>query len=66
MPLLQMSGEVEILVMQIGDRETSSSLTIVGVSPSDAGNYICTTENEVAMGGVITSTAVLMVYGKLL
>ena len=65
MPLLQMSGEVEISEMQIGDRETSSSLTIVGVSPSDAGNYTCTAENEVAMGGVITSTAVLMVYGKL-
>ena len=66
MPLLQMSGEVEILVMQIGDRETSSNLTIVKVSPSDAGNYTCTAENEVVMGGVITSTAVLMVYGKLL
>ena len=65
MPLLQISGEVEILVMQIGDREMSSSLTIVGVLPSDAGSYTCTAENEVAMGGVITSTAVLMVYGKL-
>ena len=65
MPLFQMNGEVEISEMVIGDREMSSNLTIVGVSPFDAGNYICTAENEVVMGGVITSTAVLMVYGKL-
>ena len=65
-PLLQMFGEVEISEMVIGDREMSSNLTIVGVLPSNAGNYTCTAENEVAMGGVITSTAVLMVYGKLL
>ena len=63
--LFEMFGEDQILVMQIGDRERSSSLTIVGVLPSDTGNYTCTAENEVAMGGVITSTAVLMVYGKL-
>ena len=63
--LSQMVGEVEISEMVIGDRERSSNLTIVGVLPSDTGNYTCTAENEVVMGGVITSKAVLMVYGKL-
>ena len=64
-PLFEMFGEDQISEMEIGDRETSSNLTIVKVSPSNAGNYTCTAENEVVMGGVITSTAVLMVYGKL-
>ena len=60
--LSQMVGEVDISELVIGDRERSSNLTIVGVLPSDAGNYTCTAENEVAIGA---SIAVLMVYGKL-
>ena len=60
--LSQMVGEVDISELVIGDRERSSNLTIVGVLPSDAGNYACTAENEVAIGA---SIAVLMVYGKL-
>lgn len=65
-PLVEMIGEVEITHIEIGEREIISNLTVVGVSLSDAGNYTCEANNEVMVGGTISSMAVLTVYGELL
>ena len=47
---------------EIGDRERSSNLTIIGTQPSDAGAYGCVAVNE---PGPSAENATLTVHGEL-
>ena len=49
--------------IEVGEREIMSNLTLDGVLPSDSATYVCSAENEVAVGGVVSENATLTVNG---
>jgi len=61
--MTQLSNSVEfsIVEQEMGDRESRSTLTIIGTQPSDAGAYDCRAMNE---PGVIVESTTLTVHGE--
>ena len=61
--LLQPSpGNFSIVEQEIGERERSSNLSIIGTQPSDASAYVCTAVNE---PGTTAEQATLTVNGEI-
>ena len=61
--MTQLSNSVEfnIVEQEMGDRESRSTLTIIGTQLSDAGAYNCRAVNE---PGAIAESATLAVHGE--
>ena len=55
---------ITVSEVEDGEREIMSNLTLDGVLPSDSATYVCSAENEVAVGGVVRENATLTVNGK--
>ena len=59
------AADPRITVSQVedGEREIMSYLTLDSVLPSDSATYVCSAENEVALGGIVRENATLTVNG---
>ena len=55
---------ITVSEVEDGEREIMSNLTFDNVLPSDSATYVCSAENEVAVGGVVRENATLTVNGK--
>ena len=56
-------SRITVSEVEDGEREIMSNLTLNSVLPSDSATYVCSAENEVAVGGVVRENATLTVNG---